>query len=187
MPVGMVAKMDKSPSGAAQWYAAQVLTGDELQTVQALEDAGFNAIAPMEWRMERKGGRLHERAHIYLPGYVFVRANMDAATYYAIRAANGSLRLLGTRASSDHWPTPIPPAQMRLLMALWAHGKTGKPANVVRNADGTTALCPGGLTDVGARIVRVDRRAGRATIAARVLDKTCQATIMIRYTGESGE
>ena len=182
--MGMVAKMDKALYGAAQWYAAQVLTGDELQTVQALEDAGFNAIAPMERRMERKGGRLYERTHIYLPGYVFVRTGMDAATYYAIRAANGSLRLLGTRASGDHWPTPIPPAQMRLLMALWAHGRAGKPANVVRNANGTTELCPGPLPDAGARIVRVDRRAGRATIAARVLDKTCQATIMIHYTGE---
>lgn len=182
--MGMVAKMDKALYGAAQWYAAQVLTGDELQTVQALEDAGFDAIAPMERRMERKGGRLYERTHIYLPGYVFVRTGMDAATYYAIRAANGSLRLLGTRASGDHWPTPIPPAQMRLLMALWAHGRAGKPANVVRNANGTTELCPGPLTDAGARIVRVDRRAGRATIAARVLDKTCQATIMIHYTGE---
>jgi transcriptional antiterminator NusG len=156
------------------WHALHVLTGAELDVLTAVRGLGITAIVPMEMRLERRGGRLKERLHIYVPGYVLVNLELTPGAYYAVKATPGVIRWLG----GGH-PDTIPDEQMRIMLALSAHGETMKPAKAAR-CGGRSEITSGPLRTLSPKIVSVDARNGRATIAVSMLDHQYHATVSIQ-------
>ena len=159
------------------WYALHVETGRELAVAGALRRKQVQAIVPMELRPERRQGQTWKRAHIYVPGYVFIRLEIGPEAYYKIRAVPHVFRFLGGGA-----PDRIPDGQMRMMLALAAHGESMRPAPAAVR-DGKTVITGGPLRELTPEIVSVNTRSGRATIAVRILEHTCRTTIQIQPDG----
>ena len=156
------------------WYALHVETGKELYVAHALRRIGVQAIVPMELRRERSEGRTRERAHIYVPGYVFVYLVASPAAYYRVRTVPCIFRFLGGGA-----PDRIPDEQMRMMLALAAHGETMRPAPVTI-LNGRTVITGGPLKELNPEILSVNARNERATIEVKLPRHCCRTTIQIQ-------
>ncbi len=158
------------------WFALHVETGRELTVVRALRRIDIRAIVPMELRRERCNGQMRKRAHVYVPGYVFVHLDASPETYYQILGVPCVFRFLGGGT-----PDRIPDGQMQLMLALAEHGETGRPAPA-RLHDGLTTITGGPLARMNPKIISANLRNGRAVIEVKVLQKICRASIQIQLS-----
>ena len=148
------------------WYVLQTRTGAERDTQDKLLRAGFDARVPTELRPIHRCGAWTQRAYTLLPGYVFLGMEFSAERYQRIRAALGAARLLGM---SGEAPTPVAASEA----ALWGLGAPPAPllpSVIAFDAHGTPRVVSGPLTGREGQIVRIDRHARRAVLAARLPD-----------------
>lgn len=146
------------------WYVLQTRTGAERDTRAKLQRAGLDARVPTELRPIHRRGAWHEQEYILLPGYVFIGMAFTPELYQRIRAALGSARLLGMDGEA---PMPITKSEA----ALW--GLCGPeepllPSVIEFDAHGTPRVVSGPLAGREGQIVRIDRHARRATVAAQL-------------------
>lgn len=162
-----------------EWTALQVRTGGELEILRKVRDVrDVEAIAPMERIRHRN--RAREIVRPLLPGYILLRWDREASTYYAVRAVPGVMRFIG-----DGTPQSIPDDQMALFIALARHCETGKPAPAVRD-NGVTRFAGGALGKL--TIKKVNARAGRASIDVKLGDLTRTVTVAVDIKpGTGGE
>ena len=160
---------------AREWYVAQVLTGRELDAVAEIKKLPeLDAIAPMELRHEWRGGKLHERLHVYIPGYVFVLGDLRRpCAYYAIRAIKGVIRILG-----GGQPERVPLDQMRLVLGLARHGATMRPAPVAIQESGAV-ISGGPLAAMGPAVTKINTRDRRATLEVPLMGQTTTVTVTV--------
>lgn len=96
------------------WYVLHVLTGQEPEVSRRLRQQGFTTMAPVEGRMIHTHGKWKQIDYTLLPGYVFVKVEMNDAAYYLLNGTSGVIRILGTGKK----PAPLSERDVEWLSSL---------------------------------------------------------------------
>jgi transcriptional antiterminator RfaH len=163
----------------ARWYALAVETRWEAPVAGALRGDGLEIYLPIEQIRQRRRGRTSLHDLPFLPGYVFVRADLQRIGAHDIQRVRGAIVLV--RGASP-WPTPLddgaiaalrtladPDGIIRPRRALAARFRTG---DQVRVTDGPWAGLIGEVLTM------------RGPERARLLFGTLKADIAVRLLGE---
>jgi len=153
------------------WYVAQVLTGTEQDTADALIRAGIRALAPAEVIHERRHGKWRPVRKIVFPGYVFFHTALADRVYHHIKRLPHVIRILGANS-----PESVPDEQMELVGLLSNDGQDFGMSEAEK-IDGKIVVTSGPLLKLESRIEKFNARARRATIAVPVLGNTHQVDV----------
>jgi len=165
------------------WYALQVLTGKEADISAMLRRSGVRAIAPSVYRMERRGGEWETVLRRAIPGYVFVKCTMTAPLFYHLTAKPGVLRLLGRYGEQFE---AIPPEQVTWIEVLHTatDGKNELVSHVRKDETGTYIM-DGPLWALSDKVVNIDIRRRRATVAISIYENTYAVDMAIEPADEA--
>lgn len=138
-----------------EWYAAQVMTGEEKAIAERIRAFGLAALVPLENRPVRSDGVWNGKEYVIFPGYVFIQMEYTADNYYRLKGIPGVVKLLSGTLS--------------YLEAEWIRvlsGQKGVPLEptLVQEKDGTITIVTGVLKQFESRVVKIDRRSRRATV-----------------------
>lgn len=142
-----------------RWYVLQVMTGRETAIKEKLIESlsGVHALAPRRIITERRRGTLTEVIRVLFPSYIFVQIKLDEINYYTVKELPGVFGFLGAQG-----PEPVPDEQMANVLR-WCGGdelvglsrvELGKQIRVI----------DGPLKGMEGRIIRIDKRKGRAKV-----------------------
>lgn len=162
------------------WYALQVVTGREADVAAMLRRCGIQAIAPAVARSERKDGLWVTVVRCAIPGYAFVRCTMTTPLYYHLTRKPHVLRLLG---GAEY--TAIPDDQARWIEALSAAaGHATETSTGAVDEAGEVQITGGPLLGLRDRIIRIDARRRRATIAIELYEDTYEVDLGIEVESD---
>lgn len=98
-------KGPKAAHAELPWYAVWTHSHCEQLVTDQLSAKGFELFFPKTTAWKRRGAGRHAVQTPWFPGYVFVRHELDKASYLEVIKARGVVRVLG-----DRWDalSPIP-------------------------------------------------------------------------------
>lgn len=147
------------------YYVVQVRTGEEEQFLRrvrpSIDDAGVRILWPRRRLSIRRRGRTHQVMAPIFPGYVFAEcAEIDKELYWIVRRTDGFLRFL----PDNHNVQPLAPGDRKLLLHFLSFGEVVEKSTVSFTNDARIHVLEGPLKGLEGRIVKVDRRKGRARV-----------------------
>lgn len=146
------------------FFAMQIWTGAEGKYL-ALARIGWEPPLRLIWprrnlRIKRRGVWLDSLAPIF-PSYVFIEAeSIDPESYGKLRHTPGFIRFL---LSNDNI-VPMERKDQELLSHFLAYGEIVDKSFVVFDSDKMIRVISGPLKGLEGRIVKVDKRKGRAKV-----------------------
>lgn len=151
-----------------QYYAIQIYTAQEDNYIRRARRAGLapglRLFIPKRLLTIRKGGKTANREMTVFPGYVFLEIEgeeLDEESRWKLRRAEGFIRFL----QSTLHPTPLPEADRRVLLHFISFGERADKSKVTFDESDRIQVLEGPLKGLEGRIVRVDRRRGRAKVS----------------------
>jgi len=115
----------------------------------------------------RRQGRWQTTEAPVFPGYLFLRvADLAEGVYRAVRELPGFRRFLPSNASA----TPLGPRDAELLSHFLSFGEVVGSSVAYFDADRRIRVVSGPLKGMEGRIVKVDRRKGRARVRLDLYD-----------------
>jgi transcriptional antiterminator NusG len=105
------------------WYAVQVATGFENKMIKEIvakvETAGLGdsfgeMIVPTEEIVEIKNGKKRKTERKLIPGYIFVRMDMNDDAWFLVRSATKVLGFLGGKKGKK--PVPMPQSEVERML-----------------------------------------------------------------------
>lgn len=100
------------PVSAARWYVAQTHPNKESRAIQHLVGQGFSTFFPRFRKREVRRSADQVRLKPVFPGYVFVRLDLAAQSWWSIRSTRGVRALVGPRLGQ---PQAVPEPVMTYL------------------------------------------------------------------------
>lgn len=149
------------------WYAVFVKTGEENKVKERLDYrfSGDPAVMiPKKIIKERKNGRWFRRVRNLFPGYIFIHGELNASNYKMLWKVPGVYKLLCT----DREPVQIPPNEIEVFSHLFDNEDTIQESEIYMEGDKVTVIS-GPLTALQGKILKVDRRKGRARVLLQFL------------------
>jgi transcription antitermination factor NusG len=113
-------------SGAADWFAAQVWTGREHQSVRHLRSRGYEVFLPCYRERREWSDRAKQIERPLFAGYLFCRMPHDVVG--RILTAPGVIRILGDGSR----PLPIASDEVEAIQRVVDTGATAAPCPFVR-------------------------------------------------------
>lgn len=150
--------MDKDSA----WYALFVKTGEENRVKERLDYrfGGSPAVMiPKKIIKERKEGKWFRRVRNLFPGYIFIHGVLDEHSYKQLQHVPGLYKLLCT----DREPVQIPEREIEVFSHLFDDQDTIQESDIFMEGDKITIIS-GPLTSLQGRILKVNRRKGRARV-----------------------
>jgi transcriptional antiterminator NusG len=146
------------------FFAVQIWTGSETRFLTAARRAAAGS-ASLVWPRRslriRRGGIWRDSLAPVFPGYLFVQApRIDTELYVCLRRSHGFLRFL---PSNDNI-VALGLKDQQLLSHFLAFGEVVDKSMVTFDEDRRIRVVSGPLKGLEGRIVRVDRRKGRARV-----------------------
>lgn len=144
------------------WYAVFVKTGEENLVKERLDYrfGGSPAVMiPKKIIKERKNGKWYRRTRNLFPGYIFIHGVLDAQTYKNLWQVPGLYKLLCT----DREPVQIPDYEIEVFSHLFDKEDTIQESDIFMEGDRVTII-NGPLTALKGKILKVDKRKGRARV-----------------------
>ncbi len=147
------------------FFSAQIWTGDEEKFLSLARRAGLPANLQLIWprrslRIRRRGIWRDSLAPIF-PSYVFIKADaIDADVYGKLRKTPGFVRFL----QSNENIVPMEKKDQELLVHFLDFGEIVHKSLAVFDRDKRIRIVSGPLMGLEGRIVKVDRRKGRAKV-----------------------
>jgi transcriptional antiterminator NusG len=166
------------------YYAIHVLTDSEddfTRRLKPLLKAG-RLFIPKRVLPIRKAGKIRKVASAVFPGYVFLESvdlKEDLETYWLARRTLGFLRFLRDNKS----PTPLVEQDRLLLQHFMSFGEYADTSKVTFDENDRIVVHQGPLKGLEGRIVKVNRRKGRAKVALDI----CQTGFLIDLGFEAVE
>lgn len=147
------------------YYVIQVRTGEEEQFLRRVRPSINQDTVRILWPRRRlsirRRGRTQQVMAPIFPGYVFAESpQIDTELYWAIRRADGFLRFL----PDNHDVRPLVAADRKLLLHFLSFGEVVEKSKVSFSEDARIHVLEGPLKGLEGRIVKVDRRKGRAKV-----------------------
>jgi len=146
----------------SNWYAVFVKSGQENKVKERLEyrfENKFRIIVPKRKLRERKGGVWSYVIRPLFPGYVLVNGKIDVEEYYGFKNVPGLFKLL----CSGREPARIEPNEMEIISRLICNSEVIGFSDVLME-DGRVVVVDGPLVSMEGRILRINRRKGRAQV-----------------------
>jgi transcriptional antiterminator NusG len=148
-----------------KYYVVQVETRNEHKFVRMASQRVSEDVRRLVWPRRRlnirRGGKTREELAPIFPGYVFVEAEeLNAQDYWALRRVPGFFRFL----KSNHNVQPLSENDKRLLVHFLSFGEIVDKSKVVFTENQRIAVLEGPLKGLEGRIVKVDKRKGRAKV-----------------------
>lgn len=161
-----------------QYYAIQVYTSQEAEFIRRAGHskfpAGVRLFLPRRILSIRKKGKTNNRQVPVFPGYVFLEIvgdKIDEATRWTLRRVDGFIRFL----KDSRNPTPLTDTDRRMLLHFISFGECADKSKVIFDENERIQVLEGPLKGLEGRIVRVDRRRGRAKVALDI----CQTGFLV--------
>ncbi len=154
-----------------KWYALKVVSGKDGDVEAALQDAGMEGFAPRYKVRERKSGKWREKTKYLLDGYVLVHAEMTAELWYWLHNMWYVMYLL----SGDIDEAEV--AYIRNYVTLADTSEIDYSGDCVVYR-GAIACDPG-------RIIKVDKRKGRALIWFELYGDTIRRWVPVKIINKS--
>ncbi|MFO8065061.1 MAG: antiterminator LoaP [Spirochaetota bacterium] len=148
-----------------KYYVIQVETRNEHKFTRLARQRVDEDIRRILWPRRRltirRRGRKHEELAPIFPGYVFVETEeLSPENYWALRRVPGFFRFL----RSNHNVQPLSGADERLLVHFLSFGEIVDKSKVTFSEDARIEVLEGPLKGLEGRVVKVDKRKGRAKV-----------------------
>lgn len=149
------------------WYVFHVKTGFEEKIKFEINRGLHGAygivpteicIVPRRMMNERKSGLYKTVIRTLFPGYIFIKTNLDAKKYYEITKMPGVIKLLGQPQDDE---------MDRILTIIGKEDLIGISDILI--SDGKVKVTSGPLVGQEGKIIKVDRRKGRAKVNLSML------------------
>ena len=145
-----------------KWYAAFVETGCEdkvkIRLEYRLHDKLFFYVPKRKLR-ERKGGVWHDKCHTLFPGYVLINGIIQPDNLSCFKNIPNLWKIL----SNNGQPLTILPSEIKFINSLMADGEEIGPSSLFYEG-GQIKIIDGPLKGFEGRILKIDRRKGRAKV-----------------------
>ena len=147
------------------YFVVQVMTGQENKYMKLAEplmgQKNFELFWPRRTLRIRKKGRWRDTTAPIFPGYIFLEAlGIGPDEYSALKRIPGFNRFL----KSNNDIQRLPEAEARVLSNLMSFGEVVKKSTVEFDENQRIQIIDGPLKELQGRIVKVDRRKGRAKV-----------------------
>jgi len=149
------------------YYAIQVKTGEENRFIKNFKttypEVGFPLYFPQRYLDIRKRGRVNSATASVFPGYVFVEAANDAeitASQWKFRNSRGFFRFL----KSNQEIIPLSSRDLEIVFHFIKNYPIAGKSRVYFNENSRIVVVDGPLLGLEGRIIKVDKRKGRAKI-----------------------
>jgi len=115
----------------------------------------------------RRRGRWRDVLAPVFPGYLFIETEeVPAELYWGLKRLPGFIRFL----KSNHDIRPLPMPEARILTALLKYGEVVQRSTVEFDETRRIRIVDGPLKELEGRIVKVDKRKGRAKVKLDLYD-----------------
>ena len=115
----------------ARWYALHTRSNFENKVYEGLRNKSIEAFLPQIQVISRRKDR-HRKIHVpMLPGYVFVRSDLDPQEHLRILKTVGIVRMLGFKGR----PVPAAEDEISSLMVLDGTDRTVENRSYMRTGD----------------------------------------------------
>lgn len=159
-----------------KWYVVHTYSGYEnkvktniehLKETQGLEENIFDILIPTEEVTELKeGGRRVTSEKKVLPGYVLIRANMDARTQVAIRNTPGVTGFVG----SEGQPEPLTREEFNKLTKRVSPERPKKTTTDLTEGQ-VVKVVSGPLADFDGTVSEVNAEAGKVKVLVSIFGR----------------
>ena len=159
-----------------KWYVVHTYSGYEnkvktniehLKETQGLEENIFDILIPTEEVTELKeGGRRVTSEKKVLPGYVLIRANMDARTQVAIRNTPGVTGFVG----SEGQPEPLTREEFNKLTKRVSPERPQKTTTDLTEGQ-VVKVVSGPLADFDGTVSEVNAEAGKVKVLVSIFGR----------------
>ena len=159
-----------------KWYVVHTYSGYEnkvktniehLKETQGLEENIFDILIPTEEVTELKeGGRRVTSEKKVLPGYVLIRANMDARTQVAIRNTPGVTGFVG----SEGQPEPLTREEFNKLTKRVSPERPKKTTTDLTEGQAVKVVS-GPLADFDGTVSEVNAEAGKVKVLVSIFGR----------------
>ncbi|NLY18969.1 MAG: antiterminator LoaP [Clostridiaceae bacterium] len=149
------------------WYALFVKTGEENLVKERL-DYRFGGdpviMIPKKIIKERKNGKWYQRVRNLFPGYIFLHGTLTNENYRNLWQVPGLYKLLCT----DREPVRIPDSEIEVFSHLFDREDIIQESDILMEGEEVT-IVSGPLTALQGKILKVDKRKGRARVMINFL------------------
>ena len=149
-----------------QYYAIQVRTNSEDDYRQRFmqKRSDGKLFVPKRMLTIRRMGKILRQSAPVFPGYVFVESEnllADLDIYWILRRTPGFIRFLNDNTA----PTPLNARERYLLRHFMSFGEYADTSKVTFDENDRIVVLEGPLKGLEGKIVRVNRRKGRAKVS----------------------
>ncbi len=145
-----------------------------------VENAGSKLLWPRRALKIRKSGTWRETIAPIFPGYVFLEsAKVSTELYQGMRKIPGFIRFL----QSNQNITPLTKRDSELLLHFLSFGETVDKSKVFFDVHNKICAISGPLKGLEGRIVKVDKRKGRAKVKLEM----CENSFLVDFGFEDIE
>ena len=147
------------------FFALQVWTGSEARFIamsaRALSEEGARLLWPRRSLRIRRAGVWRDSVAPIFPSYLFLQTPaMEARLYGALRQTPGFIRFL----PSNETMAPLEQTDQELLTHFLGFGEIVEKSSAYFDENQRIRVVSGPLKTLEGRIIRVDRRKGRARV-----------------------
>ena len=147
------------------FFVIQVRTGKEQQyikqAVKVLQPPRQRLLWPRRALRIRRQGEWKDSVAAIFPGYLFLQADSNSPPLYgALKRISGFLRYL----KDNHNIEPLNARDREILLHFLSYGEIVQRSKVYFDKDNRIRVISGPLKGMEGRVVKVDRRKGRARI-----------------------
>jgi transcriptional antiterminator NusG len=151
------------------FYVIQVRTGREQEYLQRARDvlSGQSIRWPRRNLRIRRAGVWRDCVAPIFPGYLFLQAEgVDPELYRRMKGLPGFLRFLKDNQHIE----PLGPRDREIVVHFLSYGEIVDRSKAVFDENRRIRVISGPLKDLEGRIVKVDRRKGRARVALELYE-----------------
>jgi len=155
------------------YYAIQVKTRSEQKFIRLFKSRYPDAALPLHFPQRqlniRKGGQIKPSNLAVFPGYIFIEAESDAeikARQWEFRRTEGFYRFL----KSNREITPLSNKDLELVLHFINCSNPAGVSKVYFDEKSRIIVTEGPLSGLEGRILKVDKRKGRAKIKLDLFD-----------------
>jgi len=145
------------------WYVLFVNRNQEEKVRKILgEEMGdkYKFIIPTRELRERKNGKWHNVKRKLFPGYVLIKAMMNAEIYYKIKRAPGIIKLL----RDEEEVLTVEEKELKVLKILIDNNENNIGISKLYKENDEIRIIAGPLLGLEGQIIKIDSRKGRAKV-----------------------
>lgn len=172
------------PLGKDQWFAVQVLSGQEGKVhdsmvkrikTEEMSDLIYEVLVPTERVSEIKRGKKSETTRKLMPGYIIVNMHLldennqlVSRTWYFVRETPGVLGFAGTKDR----PVPMRPNEIEVLLAQVKGADEKVKPKVSFEVGETVKVADGPFQNQSGIVEEIDPERGRLRVSVNIFGRS---------------